>query len=462
MEELKNRTDIASDYKWNLNAMFLNEELYDQEVRLVVAASNRVLEYKNKIMNSSENLYQFYLDYEKFSRLQDKVYMYARLLFDSDTTNVVSQTRKMKLDKLFEQIQAKLSFISPEMLSVSYDLVLDFIKENKKLAKFTFDLEQLFKYRNHILSKEGELLLTKATNVMGTGAQVFNCLDNTDINLGTIIDENGDSVIVTNSNYSVYMKSKDRRVRKDAFNNMYTYWKSIKNTVATTLKGTIKECSFVSEVHKFDSKLKESLFADDIDISVYENLIKTVHLNVDKIDDYMILRKKILQLDSLHMYDIYVPLANSVVKNISFDSAKNIIFNALKPLGEVYLRDLEKAFSEKWIDIYPSIGKKSGAYSFGCYDSYPYLLINYENDINSVSTLAHELGHSMHSYYSNSNQDYTYHSYPIFLAEIASTVNEMLINEYLYNQAKTKEEKIFYLTEFLDKIRTTICRQTMF
>jgi oligoendopeptidase F len=242
---------------------------------------------------------------------------------------------------------------------------------------------------------------------------------------------------------------------------MYHYWESLKNTVASTYKGQIKENFFSSEIRKYENPLEQSLYADHIDPSVYYNLIDTVHKNLDKMYEYVDLRKKILKVDELHMYDVYVDLCEEEAKQIPFLEGKKILFEALKPLGETYLKDLEKAFTERWIDIYPNDGKKSGAYSWGTYDSYPYLLLNYNDTVDSISTMAHELGHSMHSYYSKS-QDYLYHQYPIFLAEIASTVNEILLNDYLYQNAKTKSEKMLYLNEFLDKIKGTLYRQTMF
>lgn len=263
------------------------------------------------------------------------------------------------------------------------------------------------------------------------------------------------------SNYYIFMKSKDRSVRKSAFDTLYNYFKSLKNTLAATYVGEIKESAFVTKVKKFDSTLDRSLFYDNIDVKVYKNLINTVHNNLKLMYDYMDVRKKILNLDELHMYDIYADLVESNNNKISFEEGKKILFEALKPLGEKYLNDLKQAFDEKWIDIYPNDGKKSGAYSWGSYDSYPYLLLNYNDTAESVGTLGHELGHSMHSYYSKS-QNYVDSQYPIFLAEIASTVNEVLINDYMYKHAKTKEDKIFFLTDLLDLIRTTIYRQTMF
>lgn len=277
-----------------------------------------------------------------------------------------------------------------------------------------------------------------------------------------IKDEDGNEIEVTNSNYGKLMNSRNREVRKSAFEAMYNYFKSFKNTISAAYIGQIKEDFFISDIRKYKNPLVHSLYNDDINETVYHNLIESIHDGLPSMYKYMEIRKKALKLDEMHMYDIYVDIISERAKDIPFEQGKKMVFDALSPLGEQYLNDLEKAFTERWIDKYPSVGKKSGAYSWGCYDTYPYLLLNYDNTTDSVSTMAHELGHSMHSYYSNQYQNSFNCNYPIFLAEIASTVNEVLLNDYLYKTASTKEEKILYLTEFLDKVRTTIYRQTMF
>ena len=458
----KKREDISNDFKWDLSKMFSSTKEHEEACIKVKELVDKAKNYQGNIMKSSSNLLSFYKDYEEMERLLESIIIYSRLMCDTDTSNNEYQELKMKTDKLGEDISDELSFIKSEMLDIDYDIVLKYIEEEPKLEEYRFDLEQTFRYKEHVLSKELESIITKANNTFGTGYEVFYNLDNSDINLGHIIDEDGNSVELTNSNYIKYMNSKNREVRKNAFNNMYKYYKNLKNTIAASLKGNIKENFFESDVHKFNSPIEESLFSDNIDVSVYNSLIDSIHNGLPKMYDYMALRKKVLNLDELHMYDIYVDIIDSFDINVPFEEGKKILFEALSPLGDKYIKDLNKPFDEHWIDIYPNKGKKSGAYSWGCYDSYPYLLLNYNDTIDSVSTMAHELGHSMHSYYSNNNQTYVNHNYPIFLAEIASTVNEVLVNDYLYKHAKTKEEKILYLTEFLDKVRTTIYRQTMF
>ena len=458
----KKREEVNDIYKWDLTSLFNSEEEFINSFKKSDELVDKVLSYQGHIMSSSESLLNFYKDYEVMDRLLDKIIIYPRLLCDTDTTNSKYQELKMKSEKYGEEVSDKLSFIKSEMLDIDYDKVLEYINNEPKLEEYRFDLESMFRYKEHILSKDLESIITKANNAFGTGYEVFYNIDNADINLGTIIDEEGNEVELTNSNYIKFMNSKNREVRKNAFLGMYKFFKNLKNTIAASLKGNIKENFFESDVHKFNSPLEESLYSDNISTDVYDSLISAIHDGLPIMYDDMKLRKQVLDLDEMHMYDIYVDIIDSSDKKIPFEEGKKIIFEALKPLGEQYLKDLEKPFNEHWIDIYPSKGKKSGAYSWGCYESYPYLLLNYNDTIDSVSTMVHELGHSMHSYYSNNNQTYINHNYPIFLAEIASTVNEVLLNDYLYKNAETKEEKILYLTEFLDKVRTTIYRQTMF
>ncbi len=462
MEKEKTRSEISEQYKWDIEKVFSSDKEINDAIKDVTNLCTKLENYKGKIMTSGKNLYDFYELLNKYNRQSLKLYVYANMLCDSDTKNTQNQALKMRIQNLYEDMSTKLSFILPEMLEKSFVDVEKLIEEEPKLELYRFDLEKTFRFKEHTLSKELEEIVTNANNAFGGCAEAFYNLDNADINLGNITDEEGNSIKLTNSNYIKYMNSKVRTVREAAFNNMYNYWNSIKNTIATTYKGQIKENFFNSNVKKYNSPIEMSLFQDNISINVYQNLINTVHKNMNKMYDYVALRKKVLGVSELHMWDVYVDLCSDVPKEIPFEEGKEIIFEALKPLGDKYLSDLKKAFDERWIDVYPTVGKKSGAYSWGTYDTYPYLLLNYNNTIDSVSTMAHELGHSMHSYYSRKNQPYIYHDYPIFLAEIASTVNEILLNDYLYKNAKTKEEKILYLNEFLDKLKGTLFRQTMF
>lgn len=459
--EYKTRKEVPNEFKWDLSKMYNDNTEIERDIERVNELTPKILEFKSHIMDSSDSLYKFLKLTEEQDRILTKLYVYSKMAFDVDTKDNANKALKMKIEKLNEGLSEKYSFIEPEMLESEYETVLKFIDENDKLKEYKFYLESIYRFKPHSLSQVEEDIYVRALNAFGNCAEAFSNINNADIDLGYIKNENGEDVKLTQSNYIVFMKSKDRSVRESAFNAMYNYYKNRKNTLASTYVGEIKESSFVTNVKKYNSTLERSLFGDNIDVNVYKNLIETVHKNLDLMYDYMNLRKKMLNLDELHMYDIYVDLVEANNDNIPFDEGKKILFEALKPLGDKYLTDLNKAFDEKWIDIYPSEGKRSGAYSWGCYDSYPYLLLNYNETVDAVSTMGHELGHSMHSYYSHS-QNYVDSNYPIFLAEIASTVNEVLINDYMYKNAKNKNEKIFYLVDFLDTVRTTLYRQTMF
>ncbi len=458
---VKKRSEIDNKYKWNLEKM-VEAKSFDELYQEVIQKKEQIQNMQGHIMSSSASLLSYLKTSDELDRVLEQIYVYAHMLCDEDTTNTQAQERKMKTETLNDDVNEALAFVRPEILSCPYDTVLKYIEEKRELEEYRFALESIFRYQKHTLSKGEEAIIAAASNAFGTGDDVFYNLDNADIYLGTIKDENDEEVELTNSNYGYYVGSQNRRVREDAFKAMYKYFGDFKNTIAAALKGQIKENFFYSKVRNYNSPLEASLFHDNIDISVYHNLIDTVHEHFKDMYRYMSFRKQVLGYDEMHMYDVYADLIQEKPKEIPFEEGKEIVLEALKPLGMEYISNLQRAFTEKWIDIYPNRGKKSGAYSWGTYDSYPYLSVNYDNRIDSVSTLAHELGHSMHSYYSNKNQSFINHGYPIFLAEIASTVNEILLNDYLYKNAETKEEKILYLTEFLEKVRTTIYRQTMF
>lgn len=462
MEKQKTRSEVEEKYKWDITSLYKKENEFEEDIKNIEELNNELVNFKDKIMISSENLLNFYEIYLKYGLITENLYVYSKILCDQDTKNTDNQAKKMRIEKLLDDLGTKLSFVTPEILSVDFSKIEEYIREDPKLELYRFDLEKTFRYKSHTLSKIEEKIISKANIAFGSCDEAYYNLDNSDINLGKIKNEDDNLVELNNSNFIKYMTSKDRSVRKSAFKNMYNYWNSLKNTVASIYKGQIKEDFFNSDIRKYNSPLEESLYSDDIDIEVYKNLIRTVHDNLDKMYDYVNFRKKILNVDELHMYDVYVDLCNNVPKDIPFDEGKKIVFDALKPLGEQYIGDLNKAFNEHWIDIYPNVGKKSGAYSWGTYSSYPYVLLNYDNTIDSVSTMAHELGHSMHTYYTNKKQPFIYSSYPIFLAEIASTVNEILLNDYLVKNTTDIETKKLYLNELLDKIKGTLYRQTMF
>ena len=462
VKEEKQRSEIEDKYKWDLTVMYKNLSDCEKDFQNVKALVDKVVSYKENITNDIKTFEDFFDDYDKLSRLLDKVYIYSKLLRDQESTNSKYQSMSMKTEELNDYVSEKLSFIEPEILKNNYQDIKEMIKKSSKLKEHSFELECLFRNKDHILSETEENIISLASNAFGTGKEVFYNFDNADISLGKTIDEDENMIELTHSNFIDFLTSKSSKVRESAFNVMFLYYEKFKNTISAAYKGMVKEKFFYSKVRKFEDPLHASLFSDDIDVSVYNNLIKEVHKAIPTLNDYIKLKQNKLNINQMHWYDLYLDISNEPKKSYTFEEAKKMVFESLKPLGKNYLNNLEQAFDQKWIDVYPNKGKKSGAYSWGCYDSYPYVSMNFIGNLESVNTMVHELGHSMHSYYSKKYQNYSNHSYSIFLAEIASTVNEVLLNEYLLRNAKTDDEKIYYITFLLEKIRTTIFRQTLF
>lgn len=462
MSKPKKRSEISDDYKWDLSQIYSSDEEIKNDVEKLNALVEDFLKYKGKITSSSEVLLKATDDYFSLMRILDKLVVYSNMKFDEDKSVSKSEDTVGKIDKLCDEISEKLAFYTPEVLNEDYDKIKSFIEENDSLKKYDFMFKDLFREKDHILSLEQEEMMARLGEVFSVSENTFRILDDVNLKFNDITDEEGNKVNLNNSNYSIYIKSKDRRVRKEAFESLYNSYNSFKNTFASLLKGNVKSNFFISNTRKYNSPLDASLYGDDIDKKLYLGLIEKVNNNLDIMKDYMRLRKDILGLDEVHMYDVYAPLVSNVDKKFTYDEAKELVIKALEPLGETYINDLKKLFDSKCIDVYNNDNKRGGAYSWGCYDTLPYVLLNFEGKFTDVSTVAHELGHSMHSLYSHKYQDYHDSSYPIFLAEIASTVNEIFLNKYCSSHAESKEEKAYYLNNLLENFRTTLVRQTMF
>ncbi|MCI8330617.1 MAG: oligoendopeptidase F [Bacilli bacterium] len=458
----RKREEVEEQNKWDLISLIKDEKELKKKSEKVEELLEEILKYKGRITESGKTLLKFLKTNDELSRLIDLLYVYVSLKLDEDSTNTKSQETKEKIEKLIEKVEERTTFIMPELLKEPYTKIQKYIEETKELEMYSFDLEKAFRRKEHILSEEKENILTKASINLNNSSNIYYYLNNTDIKLGNIENEKGETVELTSSNYRIYIENKNREIRKNAFEKLHTFWKEHKNTVTAIYKAKLGEVEFNRDIRKYKTSIEMYLYSDKITVDVYDNLIEKVHNNLDKMYEYQELRKKLLKVEEMHMYDIYAPIIEIPEKTYTFEETQDIIKNALKPLGETYVTDLTKAFTNNWIDIYPNIGKKSGAYQWGCYDSEPRVLLNFMGTFGDVSTTAHELGHAMHSYYSNKNQEYVYSSYPIFLAEIASTVNEVLLNDYMYKKANTKEEKSYYLNELIDLIKSTVFRQTMF
>ena len=455
------RCEIDAQYKWHIEDIISNEEEYEKIYTEVKMLLDKIANMQGMIVSNAENLQKYLETSMRCDYLLEKIYVYSYLYHYQDMSCELGLKYKNKADKLVEEASIKTSFTRSELLSIPYEKVKKYLKENKDLEKYAFTLEKIFRYQSHTLSTKEEQIIAEAGNAFGTPDEVFSCIDNVDIKLGKIKDESNKLVELTNSNYIKFMSSKNRNVRKQAFNKMYKFFGGLINTLAATYKGVIKEDFFSSRVRKFNNPLEQSLYSDNIDTSIYEKLIEEVHHFLPLMYRYFKVRNKYLGIKS-HLYDIYTDLGELPAAKIPYDEGVKHVIAALSPLGEEYISYLKQAFTDGWVDVYNNEHKRSGAYQLGVYKTHPYVSLNYEDNYDSVSTLAHELGHAMHSYYSDKANDYHMAQYPIFLAEIASTVNEVLIDDYFYNKATNDEEKIVYLSNFLDKVRATIYRQTMF
>ena len=457
-QKLRDEIDIKDT--WDLTYIFKSDVEFNKAYEEAYEEIKKVSEFKNKLLNSSDSLLS-YLEYsDNMERKLYKLYYYAHLNLDTDTTNTTSQAREGRVANLLQEYSVLSSFVLPELLNGDYEKVKKFIKENKSLEKYSFNLEEIYRYQDHRLSEENEVLLSSLSKSF-IADETFEALTDADMTFPNII-VNGEEVELTESNYSTYIRSNDRNVRKEAFTKLLGTYGNYKNTLAKTFSGNVELLTSMAKIKKFNSSIEASLYQDNIPVEVYNKLIDTVNKNMNVLYKYYDLKKQVLKLDELHLYDIYVPMIDNIEKKYSFNEAKETVLKALSVLGEDYINNLKKAFDERWIDIYNNKGKRGGAYSSGFYDTKPYLLLNFEGKYEDVTTLAHELGHSMHTYYSCMAQPYNLSSYNIFVAEVASTVNELLLVHYLIENSESKEEKLFLLNQLMELYKSTIYRQVMF
>ena len=448
-------------YNWDLTKIFKNDKEFEETINEVNNLCDKLLLYKGKIMKSADTLYEVLVIDDKLDYLIEKLYVYTFLQYYSDMSNMSYISKKERILSLVDKVNELTSFISPELLKSNFEDVLKSINNNDKLQKYELSLKRAFKYKKYTLSEKEEKILSNTNEIMRVSEDAYSNINNVDIKFDKIKDENNKSVLLTQSNYSNYLTSKSRKVRKNAFNKMYKYYKEHINTISSLYIGNVKNNAFISKVRGYDSILFMHLYPDDVSTDLFEKLIKVTNNNLGYLKDFYKYKEHVLGY-KLHMYDLYVNTSSSIKKEIKYEQAIDIINKALSVLGNDYLKSFNKILNSNSVDVYPRKNKRSGAYQWGVYGIDPYVSLNYENTIDSMSTLAHEMGHAMHSYYSDKTQEYQYAGYPIFLAEIASTVNEVLLSEYLFNNTSDIEEKKYYLIEFLDKFKATVYRQVMF
>lgn len=456
------RKDIDNKYKWKLEDLYSNIDEYNNDLKELEALVLKFIEYKGKILLNDNNLLDVLLLQEEIDRKTNKLYVYINMKLHEDTRKSEYQSLSGNLDIVLSIVNEKTSFFVPELLEKDYSVVEEYINKNDKLKRFEFLLKTIYSEKEHILSPELEELLSRSGNIMNIPDNVFSNLNDADLVFDNIKDENDKSVPLTKGNYYVYSSSNNRRVRRDSFKALYKKYKELNNTFATIMNSNLQVTCFNTKTRKYDTPLNYYLDSNKIDTDIYFSLIDSVNSNLDKMEKYIKLKKSMLKLKELHMYDMNVKFEDNSNKEYTYEEAKELVSKALSCLGEKYVEDLKNGMNSSWIDVYENNGKHSGAYSWGCYDAHPYVLLNYQSKYNDVSTLAHEMGHAMHRYYSNANQDYFYSDNAIFVAEIASTVNETLLNLYMLDNTDDVNVKKSIINEMLDDIKNTIYRQTMF
>ena len=462
MEKEILRSEQKKENTWDLEKIYPSINDYQQDYNTVKSLMNNISSYKNHILDSSKSLLELLDLDQKTERIIGKMANYAYRKYDEDLSNVDSQKLVGNFDKLYTEYSQNGSFIVPEILKGDYSLIEKYINEEEGLKEYELLLKRIFRNKPHVLSEKEENILSSMQLIAGEPEKIAGIIRNSELQFQTIKDENGNEVKLTNENFMIYLKSRDRRVRKDAFEALYSSYNKYKETLAETLQGHVMVLSNSSKLRGFSSSKEASLFSNRVNTKVYDNLIKVVHDRMNVVYDYFKLKKEALKLDDFCLYDTYVNLEEGIDKKYTYEEAKKIVLDVVKVFGEDYQKTVQSAFDNRWIDIYPNKAKRGGAYSSGSYDTLPYILLNFQGEYNDVSTLIHEMGHSMHSYYSNQNNPYLYSGYKIFVAEVASTVNEMLLNYYMLEHASDNKEKRAILSDMMDLFKSTIYRQTMF
>ncbi|MFZ0443557.1 MAG: oligoendopeptidase F [Bacillus sp. (in: firmicutes)] len=462
VNKLPARSEIVVEDTWRLEDIFASDDTWEKEFQEVKALIPHVKDFEGKLGESAGSLYEALQFQDGLLERLGKLYAYSHMRYDQDTTNSFYQGLDDRMKSLYAQAASGLAFIVPEILSIDEEKLQGFLNEKEELKLYEHSLEEINLQRPHVLPAEQEALLAEASEALGAAENTFGMLNNADLEFPSIKDENGVEVEVTHGRFTTFLESADPRVRRDAFKAVYETYGKFRNTFSSTLSGNVKKDNFYARVRNYSSARAAALSDNNIPESVYDNLVSTINEHLPLLHRYVKLRKRVLGLNELHMYDLYTPLVKDVKMEISYEEAKDMILKGLAPLGEEYVGILKEGFENRWVDVHENKGKRSGAYSSGAYGTNPYVLMNWQNNINNLFTLAHEFGHSVHSYYTRKTQPYPYGNYSIFVAEVASTTNESLLNDYLLNTIEDEQKRIYLLNHYLEGFRGTVFRQTMF
>nr|HET6904265.1 oligoendopeptidase F [Ktedonobacteraceae bacterium] len=462
MQAIKSRDDIQQEYTWNLESIFPTNEDWERDFQALQLRLPELEALKGTLSQNGQALWTLLQKRDEIYQALERLYVYASMRKDEDTTNSLYQGMADRATQLYVRTMTIASFIEPEILALSPETIAQFMKETPELVLYQQQLDDLNLKRAHIRSAEIESILAAASEMAQGPGSIFTMIDNADLKLPTIKNENGEEVELTKGNYQLFIRSTNRQVRKDAFEALQGTFLKQRNTIASTLASHVKSDIFYATQHNYATCREQALARYNIPVSVYDNLVTAVSEHIPLLNRYLKLRKRILQLDDLHMYDLYVPIVEETMEEVSYQQARDTVIAALSPLGENYTNTLRRAFTERWIDVFETPGKRGGAYSGGAYGTNPFILLNYQNNRDSMFTLAHELGHSMHSFFTRSNQPYQYGDYTIFVAEVASTLNEGLLTEYLLKTTDDRALRLAILNHSLEGFRGTLFRQTMF
>lgn len=462
MQTFKKREDIPTEYTWDLASIFPQNADWERDFQALQKRLPELETLRGTIAQSGQALLAVLQKRDEIGEALGRLYAYASLHRDEDTTNGTYLGMADRAARLHVQVSTAAAYIEPEILSLSQQTLERFLEETPGLRLYEHLLQDFNRQRPHIRSAEVEAVLAAAGEISEAPDAIFSMIDNADLRLPAIRNEEGKEVELTKGNYLTFIRSRDRSVRKAAFETLHTTFLHQRNTIASTLSAQVKANIFYTQQRQYASCRERALASDNIPVSVYDNLIQTVSEHIPLLNRYMQLRKRLLKLDELHLYDLYVPIVEETTDEVDYSQACETVVNALAPLGEDYLTHLRQAFKQRWIDVYETAGKRGGAYSGGAYGTYPFVLLNYQNKRESMYTLAHELGHSMHSFYTRRNQPYVYGDYTIFVAEVASTLNEDLLTRYLLEKTTDPAIRIALLNHSLEDIRGTLFRQTMF
>ncbi len=462
MDHIKERREVPKEFQWNLERIFKTDEEFQKEIEAVRKQIDEFAKLEGHTTENAEMFYRSITAGNEIERRLNKLYTYASMKSDEDVANTENQAKKEQVVNLYNYASSKMYFQTPELLNTEKEVIESFYQAEPKLLEHKTNIEEVYRYKPHTLPKEEEKLLSNLSSAFGNDETTYGYLTDSDLDFGTIHDENGVEVPLTDTNFSIYIKSPKREVRKEAFERLYEVYKQFQNTITATFNGAIKQNVAMAHIKHYKTSFEAALFGDELDSKVYDTLVSSVRNHLDVLHDYYRLRKEVLNLKELHLYDVYTNLVPDTDTKYPFETASRLVLDALKPLGDAYINDLKQAFTESWIDIYPNKNKRGGAYSSGSYDTMPYVLLNYQDKLDDVSTLAHELGHSMHSFYTRKNQPYQYGDYPIFVAEVASTVNELLLAKHMLKVSTNKNERLAILNQLLELFKGTIYRQVMF